>query len=128
MAAASAPRLWPSVRRLALALVRLRRELAAAAANHVVPFVLFQAETYPPMYRGARADEYPNFPLGENGHRTDAPQANRVLKAPQLHTICLFHASCLSLLSAGEYRYWTRYQQAYLQSCAFSHAFCIQAH
>lgn len=32
------------------------------------------------MYHDARAREYLNFPLGENGHRTDAPLANPVLK------------------------------------------------
>ena len=32
------------------------------------------------MYRAARADDFPNFALGENGHRTGAPLANPVLK------------------------------------------------
>ena len=39
------------------------------------------------MYRGARAREYLNFPLGENGHRTDAPLANPVLKSAQRDTL-----------------------------------------
>eukprot|EP01043_Picozoa_sp_COSAG02_P074073 COSAG02_NODE_14667_length_1249_cov_105.011304_1_plen_78_part_10 len=34
-----------------------------------LPYPLFQAETYPAMYRGARADEYLSFPHFENRRR-----------------------------------------------------------
>ena len=37
------------------------------------------SEPHPPIYRAARADDFPNFALGENGHRTGAPLANPVL-------------------------------------------------
>ena len=48
------------------------------SCKSIVNCSLFQAETYPPMYRGAQADEYLSFPHFENRRRIDALKANGV--------------------------------------------------
>jgi hypothetical protein len=52
--------------------------LVSARISKAYP--LFQAEPHPPMYRDARANGFLNYPHFGNGHRTDAPKANGVLK------------------------------------------------
>ena len=50
----------------------------------------FGTEPHPAVYRTARAHENSNFPLGENGHRHDAPKANGVLNEIAFSGISLY--------------------------------------